>query len=121
MRSKLNFLINISLKKKIKSKWFLVANIVIGLLIVGLINLDSIITKFGGDFSDSTKIYISDETSVIAPSFEDALNIYVTNLFISQKNRNWNAISHFLYNFSEINPGGTGLRGRKITCSDWDP
>ncbi|MBQ2946633.1 MAG: ABC transporter permease [Bacilli bacterium] len=81
MRSKLNFLINVSLKKKIKSKWFLVANIVIGLLIVGLINLDSIITKFGGDFSDSTKIYISDETTVIAPTFEEALNLYVTNLY----------------------------------------
>ena len=81
MRSKLNFLINISLKKKIKSKWFLVANIVIGLLIVGLINLDSIITKFGGDFDTNTKIYISDETSVIAPSFEEALNVYVTNLY----------------------------------------
>ena len=81
MRSKLNFLINVSLKKKIKSKWFLVANIVIGLLIVGLINLDSIITKFGGDFDTNTKIYISDETSVIAPSFEEALNVYVTNLY----------------------------------------
>ena len=81
MRSKLNFLINISLKKKIKSKWFLVANIVIGLLIVGLINLDSIITKFGGDFDTNTKIYISDETNVIAPTFEETLNVYVTNLY----------------------------------------
>lgn len=81
MRSKLNFLINISLKKKIKSKWFLIANVIISLLIVGLINLDSIVTKFGGDFSYSTKIYISDETSVIAPSFKEALQVYVFNLY----------------------------------------
>ena len=81
MRSKLNFLINISLKKKIKSKWFLIANIVIMLLIVGLINLDSIVTKFGGDFDTNKKIYISDETKIIAPSFEENLKIYESNLF----------------------------------------
>jgi hypothetical protein len=56
MRSKLNFLINISLKKKIKSKWFLIANIVIAVLMIGIINIDSIITFFGGDFDSKTKI-----------------------------------------------------------------
>ena len=81
MRSKLNFLINTSLNKKIKSKWFLIANIIIALLIIGLINLDSIITKFGGDFDTNTKIYISDETNVIAPSFEENLKVYESNLY----------------------------------------
>ena len=70
MRSKLNFLINVSLKKKVKSKWFLVANIVIAILIIGIINIDSIITLFGGDFDTKTKIYISDETKIVAPIFE---------------------------------------------------
>ena len=50
MRSKLNFLINVSLNKKIKSKWFLVANIIIAILMIGIINIDSIINFFGGDF-----------------------------------------------------------------------
>ena len=50
MRSKLNFLINMSLKKKIKTKWFLVANIIIALIMLAVINIDSIITLFGGDF-----------------------------------------------------------------------
>lgn len=81
MRSKLNFLINVSLKKKVKSKWFLVANIVIALLIIGIINIDSIITLFGGDFDTKTKIYILDETKIVAPSFEENLNIYETNLY----------------------------------------
>jgi len=81
MRSKLNFLINISLKKKIKSKWFLVANVVIGLLIVGLINLDSIITNFGGNFDSNTKIYVTDETKVIATTFEESLKVYESNLY----------------------------------------
>ena len=39
MRSKLNFLINVSLKKKIKSKWFLVANIIVALLLIAVINI----------------------------------------------------------------------------------
>ena len=88
MRSKLNFLINISLKKKIKSKWFLVANIVIGLLIVGLINLDSIITSFGGDFDTNTKIYVTDETKVIASTFEESLKVYESNLY-GKENSNY--------------------------------
>lgn len=87
MRSKLNFLINVSLKKKIKSKWFLVANIIIALLIIGIINIDSIITLFGGDFDTKTKIYISDETKIVAPSFEENLNIYETNLYGEKSNQ----------------------------------
>ena len=87
MRSKLNFLINVSLKKKVKSKWFLVANIVIALLIIGIINIDSIITLFGGDFDTKTKIYISDETKIVAPSFEENLNIYETNLYGEKSNQ----------------------------------
>ena len=50
MRSKLNFLINMSLNKKIKSKWFLISNIVIAILMIAIINIDSILTFFGGDF-----------------------------------------------------------------------
>lgn len=87
MRSKLNFLINVSLKKKVKSKWFLVANIVIAILIIGIINIDSIITLFGGDFDTKTKIYISDETKIVAPSFEENLNIYETNLYGEKSNQ----------------------------------
>ena len=87
MRSKLNFLINVSLKKKVKSKWFLVANIVIAILIIGIINIDSIITLFGGDFDTKTKIYISDETKIVAPSFEENLKIYETNLYGEKSNQ----------------------------------
>lgn len=81
MRSKLNFLINVSLKKKIKSKWFLVANIVIALLIIAIINIDSIITLFGGDFNSKTKIYVLDETEVIGSTFEENLKYYESNLY----------------------------------------
>lgn len=62
MRSKLNYLIGVSLKRKVKTKWFLVANIIIALVVVGIINIDSIITFFGGDFDDAQKVYVIDDT-----------------------------------------------------------
>ena len=81
MRSKLNFLINVSLKKRIKSKWFLVANLIIALLLVGIINIDSIITLFGGDFDSKTKVYIVDESNKISEVFKANLEEYQKTLY----------------------------------------
>jgi len=81
MRSKLNFLINVSLKKKIKSKWFLIANIVIAVLLIGLINIDSIIKSFGGDFDSRTKIYILDETQLLGENFKINLEQYENTIY----------------------------------------
>ncbi len=81
MRSKLNFLINVSLKKKIKSKWFLVANIIVAILIIGIINIDSIITLFGGDFNSKTKIYVIDDTNIMYESFKETIEYYEKNLY----------------------------------------
>lgn len=81
MRSKLNFLINVSLKKKVKSKWFLIANLVIALLMVAIINIDSIITLFGGDFDSKTKIYIVDKSNLIAESFKTNLEYHESTLY----------------------------------------
>ena len=80
MRSKLNFLINSSLKRKIKTKWFLVANIIIAVLIVGIINVDSIIKLFGGDFDEKTKVYVIDNTNVSFDVFENNLKEYSKSL-----------------------------------------
>lgn len=62
MKSKFNYLIGMSLKRKIKTKWFLIANIVLAIILVGIINIDSIITMFGGDFNERTTIYVIDNT-----------------------------------------------------------
>lgn len=62
LKTKLKYLTAISLKRKIKTKWFLIANILLAVVIAGLINIDSIITFFGGDFDKITKIYVIDET-----------------------------------------------------------
>ena len=81
MRSKLNFLINVSLKKRIKSKWFLVANIIISILLIGIINIDSVISLFGGDFDTKTKIYIVDDSNTISELFKANLEEYEKTLY----------------------------------------
>ena len=63
MNNKLWFLVRMSLKKKIKTKWFLIANIIFLVLIVGLINIDSIIKYFGGDFNETTDIIVIDNAN----------------------------------------------------------
>ena len=75
MKSKLNFLIGVSLKRKVKTKWFVAANIILGLVIVGLFNIDSIITAFGGDFNEKQKIYIIDNTEISYDLFNEQMII----------------------------------------------
>ncbi len=60
MKTKLKYLIGVSLNRKIKTKWFAIANILLLILIVGLINIDSIIKLFGGDFDKKQVIYVDD-------------------------------------------------------------
>lgn len=74
MRSKLNYLIGVSLGRKIKSKWFLIANIIIGLLIICVINADSIIKFFGGDFEKNLEIYVIDDTNRAYDIFANQLS-----------------------------------------------
>lgn len=63
MKSKLNYLIGVSLKRKIKTKWFVIVNIILALAIISVINIDSIISFFGGDFNKKQSIYVIDNTT----------------------------------------------------------
>ena len=63
LKSKLEYLTKVSLERKIKTKWFLIANIILAVIIVGIINIDNVIKIFGGDFNETTKIYIIDNAS----------------------------------------------------------
>ena len=65
MTNKLMFLTKMSLNKKIKTKWFLVANLIFALLVIGLLNIDSVIKFFGGDFDETQEILVIDEVGVI--------------------------------------------------------
>lgn len=62
MMNKLKFLTKMSLDKKIKTKWFLLANFLFAIMIVGLINIDSVIKLFGGDFDEKQEILVIDNT-----------------------------------------------------------
>ncbi len=63
MKSKLGYLTGVSLKRKIKTKWFLLANILIAIVVIGLANIDSIISLFGGEFTEKTKVYVLDNAN----------------------------------------------------------
>lgn len=65
MMNKLLFLTKTSLKRKIDTKSFKIANIILLILIVALLNIDSIIKTFGGDFNKLNKLYVIDKTEVI--------------------------------------------------------
>jgi len=74
MRNKFWYLTNISLKKKIKTKWFLIANIFIFLGLILITNIDSIITIFGGEFNNDINIVVIDETHLSSATiFKDNL------------------------------------------------
>lgn len=64
-----------SLGKKIKSKWFIVVNIIILVVISALINMDSIIKLFGGDFNNNEEILVIDNIGVI----DTFKNVYEIN------------------------------------------
>ena len=62
MENKFKFLTKYSLNKKIKNKWFIIANVILALVIIALVNIDGIISFFGGDFNKSLNIKIVDNT-----------------------------------------------------------
>lgn len=92
MKSKLNYLVGVSLKRKIKTKWFLIANIVIAIILVGIINIDSIITMFGGDFNEKTNVYVIDNTNKTYDIFISQFNNANSLLTKSDEESEYNII-----------------------------
>lgn len=74
MKYKLWYLTKNSLKKKMKTKWFVIANLIILIVIIGLLNIDSIIKYFGGDFNNKTEIIVIDNASL----YDKFYNNYVS-------------------------------------------
>lgn len=74
MRNKLWFLTNHGLSKKIKNKWFIVANIILLVLLVGVINIDSIISFFGGDFNQNEEIFVIDNSNGAYEVFKEQMD-----------------------------------------------
>jgi ABC-2 type transport system permease protein len=82
MKTKFKYLTKESIKKKVNTKWFKAVNIFLLILIPCLINLDSIIKLFGGDFNDLTKIYVVDEVGAY-DEFNNIVNSSYMSLFES--------------------------------------
>lgn len=80
MSSKFWFLTGESFKKKVKSKWFIIANVVLCIALIGICNIDRIITYFGGDFDADKEIIVVDETGMSYDIFEESLKVIDTSL-----------------------------------------
>ena len=63
MKNKLWFLVQNSFNRKVKNKWFMIANAILLVVLVALFNIDTIISKLGGDFNEKTKIYVIDNAN----------------------------------------------------------
>ena len=92
MKNKFKFLTRESIKKKIGTKSFKIVNIILFIIIVGLVNLDSVVKFFGGDFDEPINIYVVDEVdvyddfkSVMENSYFDSLQIYNATVVKSDK------------------------------------
>ena len=75
MKKKFWFLVKHSFQKKIRSKWFVGANIVLFLSFLAIMNMDKIITYFGGDFHEQKEIIFKNETKYgeLSDSFSKVL------------------------------------------------
>ena len=92
MKNKFKFLMKDSLKKKINTKWFKIINLLLLVLIPCLINLDSIIKTFGGDFDEVVNIYVVDNMNVyddfsktVKESYLSILDNYNAKVSLSDK------------------------------------
>ena len=61
MKNKFMFLTKTSLSRKVNTKWFKIVNVILCIIIVGVLNIDSIISFFGGDFDKQIKLYVIDK------------------------------------------------------------
>ncbi len=78
MKNKLKFLTKQSLDKKIKTKWFKGVNILLLILFILIMNIDRVISFFGGDFQEQVTVYVQDEANVyesFATSFDSTLEL----------------------------------------------
>jgi len=74
MRNKLWFLTKVSLKRKVDTKIFKIVNLLLLIAIVALMNIDSIIKYFGGDFDELTKVYVIDNSSYTYDILKEQIN-----------------------------------------------
>lgn len=88
MKNKLKYLISVSLSKKIKTKWFIGANVIICLALICLTNIDSLIKTFGGDFDNIKMINVIDNVE----GYEYFKVSFLTNSVLSSSSYELNLV-----------------------------
>lgn len=78
--SKLKLLIKNGLKKKIGTKWFKIVNLILLIAIPLVINIDTVIKTFGGDFDDPITVYMIDDTETYYELFNKIYNETTTTM-----------------------------------------
>lgn len=74
MKNKFMFLTKTSLLKKIKNKTFIIANVILAILLIGITNIDRIVTFFGGDFNKTNNIMVVDNTGKSYDIFKSSID-----------------------------------------------
>ena len=80
MSRKFLYLTKVSLKKKINSKWFVITNIILAIAIVLFLNMNSIVSFFGGDFESKTNIIVIDNSTDSYTLFKKNIESYASSL-----------------------------------------
>ena len=80
MSKKFLYLTKVSLRKKFKTKWFVITNIILAIAIILLLNINSIVTFFGGDFDSKTNIIVVDNGTDSYDLFEKNIESYASTI-----------------------------------------
>lgn len=80
MNKKFLYLTKVSLRKKFKTKWFVITNIILAVAIILLLNINSIVTFFGGDFDSKTNIIVVDNNTNSYELFKQNIESYSNSL-----------------------------------------
>ena len=73
VKNKIWFLTKMSLEKKIKSKTFIIVNILLFIVLAALMNIDKIVLFFGGNFDKQNNIMIVDNTNKTYEIFKNTM------------------------------------------------
>ena len=80
MNKKFLYLTKVSLRKKFKTKWFVITNIILAVAIILLLNINSIVSFFGGDFDSKTNIIVIDNNTNSYDLFKQNIESYASSL-----------------------------------------
>ena len=84
MNKKFLYLTKVSLRKKFKTKWFVITNIILAVAIILLLNINSIVSFFGGDFDSKTNIIVIDNNTNSYELFKQNIEGYSSSLNIDE-------------------------------------